>query len=118
MKVSGTAAGNTVPLFTVGPFTVTMTCTKTGTGTALNLTATSTENDSMINGTQEPANTPTDLGSTGGGNPNISETTSPAESNNVNLDFEAPSGAGAVLPGADGVNSLGTDCWANWIAMH
>lgn len=117
VKEAGTPSGNTVTLFTVGPFTVTMRCVKSGSSVALNLFASSTENNSMINGAQEPANTSVDLGTTGGGNPGIAPTSSPSENDNVNIDFEAPSGAAAVIPGADGVNTLGTDCWANWAGI-
>jgi hypothetical protein len=40
------------------------------------------------------------------------------ESSNMNDDFEAPSGAEAIVTGAVGINSLGTDCWANWVGAH
>ncbi len=36
----------------------------------------------------------------------------------VNLDFEAPSGAQALVIGAEGVNSLRADCWGNWAGIH
>ena len=48
----------------------------------------------------------------------IDATTTPTIRDDVNIDFEAPSGSQAVLVGADGVNSLGTDCWANWAGVH
>ncbi len=110
VKASGTATGNTVPVFTAGPFTVTMTCTKTVSGTALKMFAASSEANSLLNGTAvATANTSTDTG------PDISATTLANKvTDNVNIDFEAPSGAGAVLEGASGVNGLGTDCWTYW----
>ena len=102
-------------LFKSGSFTVSMKCTKTGAGTALELIGTSTEANSFLNGTLVPAaNTATDLG----GNVDIGATTTPTIRDDVNIDFEAPSGSQAVLVGADGVNSLGTDCWANWAGVH
>jgi hypothetical protein len=57
------------------------------------------------------ANTPTDVG------PDASSTTF-AINDNVAVDLEAPSGAGFGLDAADGVNSLGTDCWANWSGVR
>ena len=115
-KVSGTASGNTVTLFTVGPFTITMTCTKTGSGTTLKMFGSSSEANSVINGNLvATAGTPQDLGPTTDTNtatPNFSE------NGDVNIDFEAPSGAQAVMVGATGVNSLGADCWANWVGLH
>jgi len=105
----------TVTLFSTGPFTVTMTCINSGSGPALTLYGKSTENGSDLNGTLNvPANTSTDLGS----NVDIAATTTPKTQNDVNIDFEAPSGASAVLIGATGVNSLGTDCWASWSGIR
>jgi hypothetical protein len=119
VKASGTASGNTVTLFTVGPFTVTMTCTKdAGGNVSLSINGSSSEANSVIDGSVEPASTPVDLGTTGGGNPDVGPSTSFAESDNVNIDFEAPSGAHAVFPGASGVNSLGVDCWTNWVGIR
>jgi hypothetical protein len=115
VKESASSTGNTVTLFSVGPFTVTMTCTSSGSGTALKLNGQSTENGSDLNGTLNvPANTSTDLG----GTVDIAATTSASTRDDVNIDFEAPSGAQAVLIGATGVNSLGADCWANWVGIH
>ena len=115
VKAAATSAGTTTTLFTVGPFTIKMTCTNTGTGAALNLFASSSEANSVLDGKLvAAANTSTDLGN----NTDINATTSFAEADDVNIDFEAPSGAQAVLIGADGVNSLGTDCWANWAGIH
>jgi hypothetical protein len=116
VKASGTTTGNTVTLFTSGPFTVTMSCTKTGSGTTLTLAGTSTEANSVINGNLvTSAGTSQDLG----GTVDIgTATTAFSIKDDVNVDFEAPSGAQAVLVGADGVNGLGTDCWANWAGSH
>ena len=112
-KATGTSTGNTVTLFTSGPFTVKMRCTKTGAGTSLSVKATSSEANSVLNDSLVAlAGTATDVG------PDITSTTSFSESDNVNDDFEAPSGAEAIVTGAVGVNSLGTDCWANWIGAH
>jgi hypothetical protein len=114
-KMSGTASGNTATMFTVGPFTVTMTCTKTGAGTTLSESGTSTEANSDINGTFVPtAGTPQTLVE----GQITTANTSPQTTKNENIDFEAPSGAQAVLIGATGINSLGTDCWANWTGLH
>jgi hypothetical protein len=115
VKVPGTASGNTVTLFSVGPFTVTLTCTKTGSGTTLSESGTSTEAGSDIDG---------NFVATAGTAHTLNQgqitaaTTSPSTTNNENIDFEAPSGAQAVLVGATGVNSLGADCWANWAGIH
>lgn len=115
VKSSGSSAGTNVTLFKTGPFTITMTCTKTASGTTLVLFGSSSEAKSFINGTfVANANTPTQLS-----NANITTpTTNAQEANNVNIDFEAPSGAQAIVTGADGINSLNTDCWANWVAIH
>jgi hypothetical protein len=110
VKASGSTTGNTVTLFTVGPFTVTMRCVTSGTTSTLTVFGSSSEANSFINGTLVATpNTPTDLGGTVD-----TSASGPVENDNVNIDFEAPSGAQAVLPGAVGVNSLGTDCWSNW----
>jgi hypothetical protein len=104
-----------VTLFTVGPFTVSLTCTKTGSGTTLVESATSTEANSVIDGFLVPtAGTSQQLGV---GNITTA-TTAFAQRNDENIEFEAPSGAQFVLIGADAVNSLGTDCWANWVGLH
>jgi hypothetical protein len=50
--------------------------------------------------------------------PDITATTTFAEDDNINVDLEAPSGAEAIMPVAVGVNSLGTDCWANWSGIN
>jgi hypothetical protein len=91
-----------------------MVCTNTGTGTALEIEASSTEAGSILNGTQQPtANTLTDLG----GNTDISSHSGFFVQNDVNIDFEAPSGAQALLIGSSGVNSLSTACWTNWVGV-
>jgi hypothetical protein len=109
VEATGSTTGNTVPLFTRGPFTVTMTCTKTGAGTALDVFASSSEANSVLDHNPVPgANSPLNIG------PDIAATTAFAEDDNVNVDLEAPSGAGVIMPVALGVNSLGTDCWANF----
>jgi hypothetical protein len=111
VRTSGSAGGTTVPVYTVGPFTVTMTCTKNGSGTTLSLNAKSSEANSDIDGSIVAANTSTNLDTLGPG-------TTFQTTNNVNDDFEAPSGAEGILEGADGINSLGTDCWANWTGIR
>jgi hypothetical protein len=114
-KTSSTSAGNKVTLFTVGPFTVSMTCTKSGNNVSLTLSAASSEANSILNGTVVPtAGTSQDLG----GTVDVAGSANFAEKDDVNIDFEAPSGANAVLVGAEGINSLGTDCWANWVGVR
>jgi hypothetical protein len=89
-----------------------MVCTSTGTGTTLEIEASSTEANSILNATQQPtANKLTDLGS----NTDVSNNPSFAITNDVNIDFEAPGGAPAVLIGSSGVNSLGAACWSDWV---
>ncbi|HXO07538.1 MAG TPA: hypothetical protein VN880_05875 [Solirubrobacteraceae bacterium] len=118
-KSTGASAGTNVTLFKTGPFTITMTCTKTATGTTLDLFGSSTEAKSFITGTfVNNANTPTKLANANVGDPTPVPAGTAASADDVNIDFEAPSGAQAVLIGADGVNSLNTDCWANWVALH
>jgi hypothetical protein len=113
VKAAGTAGGNQVTLFTFGPFTITMTCTTTGSGTTLEVDASSSEPNSVLNDNLVAmANTSTNVG------PGVGPTTSFSENDNVNDDFEAPSGAHGIVTGATGVNSLGTDCWANFIGAH
>jgi hypothetical protein len=113
VKAAGTSGGNKVTLFTFGPFTITMTCTKTGSGTSLVVDASSTEPNSVLDDNLVPtANMSTNVG------PNAGPATSFNENDNVNDDFEAPSGAQGIVTGAVGVNSLGTDCWANFIGAH
>jgi hypothetical protein len=109
---TGTAAGATVTLFTSGPFTVTMTCTRAASGmVALSLDGTSSVEGSALNGTLGvAAGTATDLGPT----VDLGATASPGIADDTTMDFEAPGGSQAIVSGATGVNSLGTDCWANF----
>ena len=67
VKASGTASGNTVTLYTLGPFTVKMKCTKdAGGNVTLALTGSSSEAGSVIDGSLvATANTPVDLGDVG-----------------------------------------------------
>lgn len=112
-KLAGTPAGATTTLFTFGPFTVTMRCTKSGSNTSLSVTATSSEANSVVAGQLVPsANSSVPIG------PDVSPASGFHESTASGRDFEAPSGAEAIFAAADGVNSLGTDCWANWVGMR
>ncbi len=114
-KMAGSATGTTETMFTTGPFTIKMTCTKTGAGTTVSLTGQSSEAKSMIDGAfAAAAGTTEPLGFTAINTPS----TTPGETNDVNIDFEAPSGAQALLIGADGINSLGADCWGNWAGLR
>jgi hypothetical protein len=111
-EAGAVSPGNNVTLFSVGPFTVTMNCTKSGSTTSNTINASSSEANSIVFGTMMPtANTPTDVG------PDTSSTTF-GINDNAAVDLEAPSGAGFQLDAADGVNSLGTDCWANWSGIR
>ena len=105
IKVTGTPSGNLVRLFAFGPFTVTMTCTKTGSNTSLTVSATSSEAGSVIDSNLRI--------------PGLEPSSSTALTKSAaGIDFAAPSGAEAIFSAADGVNSLGTDCWANWVGMR
>ena len=107
-EAGAVSPGNNVTLFTVGPFTVSMNCTKSGSTTSLTINASSSEANSVLFGVLVPAaNTPTDIGPDKSG-------TAFATNNNNAVDFEAPSGAGLEFSATDGIDSLGTDCWANW----
>jgi hypothetical protein len=106
-KISATAAGHTVTLFSSGPFTVTATCTSSSNGPGMTINASSSEANSDLDGNFAAANTPTDL------NQDIAPSTTPFSYDGLDLDFEAPSGAQAIVTGGAGVASLGTDCWAN-----
>lgn len=113
VRTAASGAGVTTTLFTVGPFTVLMSCQSTGGGTSLTLRASSSEASSVIDGKIVPANTqvaPTGL--------DIPATSTATANPSKTIDFEAPSGAQAVVAGADGVNSLGADCWANFAGIH
>jgi hypothetical protein len=102
------AGGGPVTLFTFGPFTVTMTCTKSGSNTSLTVGASSAEANSIVDSANQIP-----------GRLNVSPGTSAAASKSAaGIDFEAPSGAEAIFSAADGVNSLGTDCWANWVGIR
>lgn len=115
IKVPGSTTGHTVTLFTVGPFTVTLTCTTTDLGTTLIEDGASTEAGSWIDGSfVATASRAAEL-SMGNITTPITE---PSLTYNENINFEAPSGANAVMIGATGVNSLGADCWANWVGIH
>jgi hypothetical protein len=116
IRATGTGAGTNVVLFSVPPFSVSMTCTTAAAGTTLTVFASSSEANSILDGELvATANTPTDLGTDFDISP---ATTAFDEKDDVNMDLEAPSGAQAILIGADGVNSLGSDCWANWSGIH
>jgi hypothetical protein len=110
LDVTGTLSGNTVTLFTFGPFTVTLTCTRSGTGnTTATVNAISNQADSYLNGNLVgPANTPTDIG------PDVGPSTGARINDNNVVDLESSGGSAVELLAADGINSLGTDCWANW----
>jgi hypothetical protein len=112
--VTGTLTGNAVTLFTVAPFTVTLTCTRAANGnTTAALSASSSEANSFINGSfVSAANKPTNL------NVDVGPTTNASDNNGNIVDFESPSGVGVQMLATDGVNSLGTDCWANWVGIH
>ena len=108
------AVGATVPLFTIGPFSVTMTCAQGAAGPALGLTGTSTIAGADLNGTLNvAAGAATDLGPS----VDIAATGSPATADDVTMDFEAPGGDQAIVSGATGVNSLGAACWANFAGI-
>jgi hypothetical protein len=112
-EAAAVSPGNNVTLFTVGPFTVTMNCTKSAGTTFNKINVSSSEANSVAFGTVlGTANTPTDVG------PDVSGTTFFNINDNNAVDLEAPSGAGFELSAADGVNSLGTDCWANWSGIR
>lgn len=107
-----TGAGVTTTLFTVGPFTVLMDCASTAGATRLTLSASSSEAGSAIDGNVVGPGTapPTGL--------DIPATSSAKANASKTIDFEAPSGAQAIVAGADGVNSLGAACWANFAGIH
>jgi hypothetical protein len=89
-----------------------MKCSKdAGGNVTLALTGSSSEAGSVIDGSLvATANTPVDLGDVG-------PDTGFEQFDNVNDDFEAPSGAQGILEGAAGINSLGSDCWSNWTGI-
>jgi hypothetical protein len=109
VKVPGSAAGNTVTLFSHGPFTVTLTCTTSGNLTSMEADATSAESNSVIDGDY------------GVSSDNLNQ---PSFSQNPQITggtytFEAPNGAAMVLGGSFGTNSLGIShgCWANFAGI-
>jgi hypothetical protein len=115
VRTAGSRSGTGVLLFTTGPFTVELVCTKTATGTSFVVDAESTEANSVLNGTLvTSANTFQDLGSIF----DINVTNTFASHRELTMDLEDPSGAQALVVGADGVNSLGKDCWANFSGLH
>jgi hypothetical protein len=113
IKLTGTASGNEQTMFTFGPFTVTLTCTKNASNqVGASLDASSSEDNSVINQQLlSPAGTTTNLATVG-------PSTTFAVTANANYDFEAPSGAGLLIAAATGINSLGTDCWFNYMGVH
>jgi hypothetical protein len=103
MKV--TAGSGPVTLFTFGPFTVTITCTKSGSTTAVAVSASSAEAGSIIDSS--------------GRIPGLGVSSSGSASKSApGIDFTSQSGVEAIFSAADGVNSMGTDCWANWVGMR
>jgi hypothetical protein len=103
--VKVTADSGPATLFTLGPFTVTMNCTRAGSTTSLTVSASSSEAGSIIDSS--------------GRIPGLAmSSTAGASRSAPGIDFTAPSGAEGMLSAADGVNSLGADCWANWVGMR
>lgn len=71
----------------------------------------STQAGSVINGHLiATKNTPSVLLNTG-------PYSGPSFLQNNTIDFEAPSGANAIISGVVGTKSLGTDCWANFAGV-
>jgi hypothetical protein len=113
VRASATASGSTVALLSSGPFTLTMTCAaQPDGGTSLTLFGSSSEDNADLEDTFVSANTPTDLTT-----PDINDITGPYAQDGLSLSFEAPSGAQLIITGGDGVNSLGSDCWANFAPL-
>lgn len=117
---AGNPTGNTMTLFTHGPFTITMTCTTTSSGSAsytgMTIDATSSESNSVIDATAGvPANASINLAGTFNtdGTPRRSQTAQIGGGAAYTL--EAPSGAGLVFAGSYGTDSNGVNngCWAN-----
>ncbi|MGO9961482.1 MAG: hypothetical protein ACLP50_36835, partial [Solirubrobacteraceae bacterium] len=119
---AGSASGATVTLFKTGPFTVTMVCTTTGSGSSVKIQASSSEAGSVLDHQYvSAANTATDVDDDVDGTDayhNPAPTLLPWAGGDAPIDFEAPSGAQALVIGADGVNSLGVDCWANFAGVQ
>jgi hypothetical protein len=113
IKVSGTPSGNQQTVLTFGPFTVTLTCTKDASNqVSASLDSSSSEDNSVLNGVvTSPAGATQNL-------THLGPTTFPGNDNDVNYDFEAPSGAGGIIEASTGINTLGTDCWVNYMGLH
>ncbi len=114
VTASGSPASVTT-VFTSGPFTLTMACTRSGSQVGLILFGSSSEGNSVIDGTFVNANSPIDISP---GDLDLAASASPAANKTASIDFEAPSGAHAVVTGADGINSLGVDCWSNFAGIR
>jgi hypothetical protein len=113
VRAAATASGSTVALLSSGPFTLTMTCTaQPDGGTSLTLFGSSSENNADLEDTFVSANAPTDLIT-----PDINDIIGPYAQDGLSLSFEAPSGAQLIITGGDGVNSLSSDCWANFAPL-
>jgi hypothetical protein len=109
VKVPGSPSGNTVTLFSHGPFTVTLTCTTSGSLTSVSANATSSESNSVFDG--DAGLSSDSLGSTNfSANP---------QTQGATYTFEAPSGAALVVGGSFGTDSLGVGngCWANYAGI-
>jgi hypothetical protein len=113
--VTASATGAPTTVFTSGPFTLTMTCTDTGSGPALQLFGTSTIGSSAIDGQVVAASSPVDIDK---GALDVSASNAPTANPAGAIDFEAPNGASAIVTGADGINSLGSDCWADFAGIR
>lgn len=114
IKVSGTPAGATGVVLKQGPFEFTLDCVKTAGGAVTGtLDVTSTEANSVLLGYLTPAGTPHQIDSE-------CPETPPAYSvtENTPVAVEAPDGSSVVADFANGVNSLGTDCWAQIDGWH
>jgi hypothetical protein len=109
VKVAGSDSGNTVTLFSHGPFTVTLTCTTSGNLTSMEADVRSTEANAVIDG--DAGVSSDSLGST-----NFAQG---AQIQGGTYTFEAPSGAALVVGGSFGTNSLGVShgCWANFAGI-
>jgi hypothetical protein len=109
VKVAGSDSGNTVTLFSHGPFTVTLTCTTSGNLTSVSVNATSSEANSVFDA--DAGLSADSLGST--------DYSAGAKIMGGTYTLEAPSGAEIVLGGSFGTNSLGLTkgCWANFAGI-
>jgi hypothetical protein len=112
VTAAASPAGNTVPLFSSGPFTVTMTCTQSGSVTEATLTATSSLANSVFNETVEPdAGAPVHIGLP------VTSTSSPSIKSGLAMYLEAPGGAAVEVTGSVGVDSLGVACWSDFTGL-